>query len=267
MENIKNIAKALMEFQAEVEPIPKSKEGYNYKYADLPTILGAINPILYKNGLALTQLIGNEETRLSVHTILIHPESGETLESTVSHDVSEKSKMTSIQQAGSVSTYLRRYSIAAMLNIVTDEDLDGSLERNLKKAQTLTKKQVKEINDLLVESESKHDKFTDWLTQHFGYPILSVEEIPREGFVSVKGKLKTKIFNISKRKIPKPAAFTGTDWIIKFNKYASELWGSDGPEVQDINAVEYCSKHGVDYGNLTQEKAEMLVKRLEEEKQ
>jgi hypothetical protein len=275
VENIKNIAKALGEFQAEVPTFPKGKQGNGYKYADLPSIIPVITPMLKKHGLILTQIVGNgtcEEPSVSVETILIH-ESGECLSSKIFQPIKEVPgknggiRTTLIQSAGSAITYLRRYSIAAMLGIVTDEDTDGSLSQNVKKSNPITKEQSQELKQMLTESKSDYDKFIKWLEKWFNFPISSIDEIPSDGFMGVKGQLEKKIFAQNRKNLPKPAAFTGIDWIIKFNKYASELWGSDGPEVQDINVVEYCSKHGVDYGNLTQEKAEMLVKRLEEEKQ
>jgi len=155
--NIKNIAVALGKFQNECPAIEKSKKGYNYKYADLPAIIETISPILEKNGLAFTQLISGDHETVIVSTFLIHCESGETLDTNISGNVSEnKGKMTNIQAQGSVITYLRRYSLAAMLGIVTDEDVDGSIEKskNQPKAPEKPKGMTVDTIVLLIEKET-----------------------------------------------------------------------------------------------------------------
>lgn len=48
---MKNIYKALAEFQQECPVIHKGTSGFNYSYADLPAIFEIINPLLKKHGL------------------------------------------------------------------------------------------------------------------------------------------------------------------------------------------------------------------------
>jgi hypothetical protein len=74
---MKNIYKALADFQQEVPVILKDTTGHNYKYADLPAIFEVINPLLKKHGLGFTQPINGSK----IKTILFHIESGETIES------------------------------------------------------------------------------------------------------------------------------------------------------------------------------------------
>ena len=45
---MKNLYKALAEFQQEVPVIHKGTSGYGYSYADLPAIFEIINPLLKK---------------------------------------------------------------------------------------------------------------------------------------------------------------------------------------------------------------------------
>ena len=122
----KNIFKALADFQQEVPVIFKDTAAYSYKYADLPKILEVINPLLKKNGLGFTQLI-NENT---LKTIIFHVESGEQIESSVNipQGVELKGQNT-FQIMGSAITYLRRYSLSAMLGLVTDKDTDAAGEQ------------------------------------------------------------------------------------------------------------------------------------------
>jgi len=119
---MKNIFKALADFQQEVPVIHKGTEGFGYSYTDLPAIFEVINPLLKKHGLGFTQLV-NEN---SLKTILFHIESCETIESTTSLiDGVKLAKMNDFQVLGSQITYLRRYAISAMLGIVTDKDIDA----------------------------------------------------------------------------------------------------------------------------------------------
>lgn len=117
---------ALSAFQQDCPVIGKSTSGYNYKYADLPTIMGVINPILAKHGLVLAQPIQGAK----IQTILTHIKSGEQLISEA--DIPQGvvlNKMNQFQIDGSAITYYRRYALSSMLGIVTDEDTDASGEQ------------------------------------------------------------------------------------------------------------------------------------------
>ena len=120
---MKNIYKALANFQQEVPVIHKGTTGYGYSYADLPAIFEVINPLLKKNGLGFTQLI----IGTSLKTIVFHVESGESLEglSEIPQGVS-LAKMNDFQVIGSAITYFRRYTLSSMLGLVTDKDSDAN---------------------------------------------------------------------------------------------------------------------------------------------
>ena len=120
---MKNIYKALAEFQQAVPVIHKGKDGYGYSYADLPTIFEVINPLLKTHGLGFTQLIEGQQ----IKTIIFHVESGETLES--STDIPQGvslAKMNAFQVLGSAITYIRRYALSSALGLVTDKDTDAN---------------------------------------------------------------------------------------------------------------------------------------------
>lgn len=129
-QSIQNIAKALMMFQSQCPAIEKSAKAYSFKYADLPSIVEIITPFLTKNNLCFSQLVGGDDDNVSITTILIHTESGEFLQSTISSKLEVGKGMTKIQSAGSVITYLRRYSLSSILGIVTDIDVDGHNKKN-----------------------------------------------------------------------------------------------------------------------------------------
>lgn len=119
---MKNLIKALSNFQSECPVIHKDTKGHNYTYADLPQIFSVINPLLKKNGLCFSQLLENE----GIRTILFHVESGESLESFTIIPKVKLGNMNDFQAYGSGVTYFRRYCLSSMLAIVTDKDLDAA---------------------------------------------------------------------------------------------------------------------------------------------
>ena len=124
-----NIYTALAKFQEEIKPIVQNTSGYNYKYADLGSIIETIKPILAKNGLGFVQPLDGK----SVKTIIFHSESGDNIEGTVEIPQGVELKgMNAYQSLGSAITYLRRYSLASMLGLITEEDTDASGEQIIK---------------------------------------------------------------------------------------------------------------------------------------
>lgn len=119
---MKNLFKALANFQQEVPVIHKDTQGYGYTYTNLTGILSVINPIMKKHGLGFTQLIDGD----GLKTIIFHCESGESIESTASipSNVSLKG-MNAFQVLGSANTYIRRYALSSALGLVTDKDIDA----------------------------------------------------------------------------------------------------------------------------------------------
>jgi len=119
---MKNLFKALANFQQQVPVIHKGTQGYGYSYADLPAIFEIINPLLKENGLGFTQLIEGQ----GVKTIIFHIESGEKIESLtdIPQGVTLKG-MNDFQVLGSAITYIRRYALSSALGLVTDKDTDA----------------------------------------------------------------------------------------------------------------------------------------------
>ena len=126
-ESIQNLAAALSKAQAEFPVIkfdsvnPFLKNGY----ASLGAVIAGTRPVLAKNGLAVTQLTFGEDGVVGVETMLTHS-SGEWISDRVSMQVGEERGKSSAQVAGSIVTYLRRYSLASILGVYADEDGDGN---------------------------------------------------------------------------------------------------------------------------------------------
>jgi hypothetical protein len=123
---MKNLLKALAEFQQTVPVIHKGTQGYGYSYANLATIFEIINPILEANKLGFTQLVGDN----NIKTIIFHYESGEQLETitTIPQGTNLKG-MNDFQTLGSAITYIRRYALSSALGLITDKDTDASGEQ------------------------------------------------------------------------------------------------------------------------------------------
>lgn len=131
---MKNLYKALADFQQEVPVIHKDTQGFNYSYADLPTILEVINPLMKKHGLGFTQTfnlsIVNNCSQNILTTTLFHVESTEQVMSQIVIPQGvQLNKMNEFQVLGSGITYLRRYALSAMLGLVTDKDTDAAGEQ------------------------------------------------------------------------------------------------------------------------------------------
>jgi hypothetical protein len=119
---MKNLIKALSDFQNDCPIIHKDTKGHNYTYADLPQIFSVINPLLKKHKLCFTQLLEND----GIRTILFHVESGEQIESFTTIPLVKLGAMNEYQSYGSGVTYFRRYALSSMLGLVTDKDTDAA---------------------------------------------------------------------------------------------------------------------------------------------
>ena len=153
---MKNLFKALADFQQEVPIIHKGTSGYGYSYADLPDTIEIINPYLAKNKLGFTQLVGSA----NVKTIIFHWESGESLETTtdIPQGVTLKG-MNDFQVLGSAITYIRRYALSSALGLVTDSDPDANGVKEKPTQQSQPKQETKQ------EPKEDKPKVDKWMTE------------------------------------------------------------------------------------------------------
>jgi hypothetical protein len=128
-QSIKEIAKALGQFQEDVESV--KKDGINpyfkSKYATLENVLNTIKKPLADQGLSFSQFPTGEN---ELTTILIHT-SGEFLQATCQMNVKDPTP----QAQGSAITYMRRYAISSILGIATEDDDDGNVASAPKKVE------------------------------------------------------------------------------------------------------------------------------------
>lgn len=118
------LAPALVALQSELTPVDKSADNPFFKssYAPLPEVMKALQPLLSKNKLAISQFVTNLDGQSAMATMLIH-ESGQVL--TVPPQPLLLTKQDP-QSQGSAITYARRYGVMAVLGLVADEDDDGN---------------------------------------------------------------------------------------------------------------------------------------------
>lgn len=137
-DSIKNLAEALNKAQAEFSPAPENANNPHLrnKYADLGSIIETVKPVLAKYGLSVSQLVEGHAGEIGVSNVLMHA-SGEWLESYVSMPIGDAKGNNPAQIAGSIISYLRRYSLAAMLGVYAGGDDDAnSVSPSNKPAQT-----------------------------------------------------------------------------------------------------------------------------------
>lgn len=124
-ESIVEISKALAEFRKEVKQPMKDGNNpfFKSKYVPLENVIEAIDETAPKTGLSFTQwALNNSEGTVGVATLLLHT-SGEFIE----YDpVFMKGEKQTPQGAGSVISYLKRYTLSAIFGITSDQDDDGN---------------------------------------------------------------------------------------------------------------------------------------------
>jgi hypothetical protein len=102
----------------------KNKEGkkiYEFTYAELGPILEVVRKPLSDNGLAVMQLLTQHDGNTWLRTVLVHT-SGEQ----VACDMLVGAVGMDMQAMGGKVTYLRRYSISALLGIASEPDADDA---------------------------------------------------------------------------------------------------------------------------------------------
>lgn len=119
-DSIAKIAKALCMAQSKLETVKRSTQAYNYKYADLASVIEAGKKVMTENGLSISQLMEPDTDKAIVITLLMH-ESGEWIKSTVAL----KPTANTPQAMGSAITYARRYGYQAILGLSAEDD-DGN---------------------------------------------------------------------------------------------------------------------------------------------
>ncbi len=175
-ETTDKIGAALVKALGELTNPPNSAVNpyFKSKYAPLPDILNHVRPVLKKNGLCVMQ-------DASVTTRIFHS-SGEWIESEKLFLVPQKDDP---QGHGGAITYARRYQLASMLGISSEDDDDANYaSQPSEKPQAqkptggsfLTEKQVKFLHVLCSKKSHDTDATVAAIKEQFG--VDSFAKIP-----------------------------------------------------------------------------------------
>lgn len=155
---IQGIAAALAKTQGEIKAAIKDSTNPHFKskYADLTAVWEACRGPLSKNGLAIVQTTEFDASDVWLVTTLLHT-SGES----ISGRYPLRPVKNDPQGYGSALTYARRYTIAALVGVVADEDDDGNrASRGGKEDDVLIDEvQLNNLRDLLAKTNSDVEAF------------------------------------------------------------------------------------------------------------
>lgn len=183
---------ALAAAQGEIENATKNAKNPHFKnnYADLAECLNTIRPVFSAHGLAVIQSAGHfDGAMVTVTTIITHKTGG-----MISSESTCVPAKTDAQGIGAATTYLRRYSVAAMCGIAQEDD-DGQSARHDKSPTTKTmpsnltigEEEFGELNRLLDETGSDKVAFCGY----FG--VDSVAAMPMNKYSTAVSMLQKKV--------------------------------------------------------------------------
>ena len=205
-EQINELATALSKAQGEMQAAIKDKVNPFYKsyYADLGSVWDAARPVLSKYGLCVMQTTELVADKTIMVTTLAHT-SGQWVKSCLALNPSKNDS----QGMGAAITYLRRYSLSAIVGVVCDDDNDGETAVGRGKAQTtpprvaprqdvdieidrIGKAEIIALNGLIANlDEDSNKSFFDWIKKSFN--AQAVQDIPRNSYEKCMASLNAKI--------------------------------------------------------------------------
>jgi hypothetical protein len=117
---------ALAALQAELPKLPKDKTNphFHSKFTGLDTIVDAVGPLLVKHRLVWMTMPGRDQFGPYLEYRLVHVDSD--AEGGIFGRMPLLLTKDDMQGLGSALTYARRYALSSVLNLVADEDDDGS---------------------------------------------------------------------------------------------------------------------------------------------
>ena len=198
-ENINELASALAKAQGEMQAAIKDSVNpfFKSKYADLGSVWDAARPVLSKNGLCViqsTEILGD---KIVMVTTLAHS-SGQWMKSYLPLNPSKNDS----QGVGAAITYLRRYSLSALVGVVCDDDDDGETAVGRGKATPskpsvqpiipITKEQYAYLGKMIEKLDSDTRLgFINWIGNE--YKCADMNELPQNAYERCMTMLNAKI--------------------------------------------------------------------------
>lgn len=143
-EQINELASALAKAQGQIAPAKYDGRNPHLKnrYATLAAIWDAIRNPLSENGLSVVQVVTTEPDGMFLLTRLMHS-SGQYIQAVYPITAGDSRGMSSAQAIGSALTYARRYSLTALVGVVSDDDDDGNAAGDTQTQRSQPQEQAK----------------------------------------------------------------------------------------------------------------------------
>lgn len=140
-DTIGELAKALAAANLEIvnPALDAVNPHFKSRYASLGAIINAVRLPLARHGISAVQTVSTDGGAVGVTTTLLHA-SGEWMAETAMSALPDRA---TVQQLGSVITYLRRYALASITGIVGEDDDDGNASTSPSAPRTEARKPFK----------------------------------------------------------------------------------------------------------------------------
>lgn len=156
---------ALAKAQGAIENASKNAANPHFrsKYADLAEVLNTIRPEFTANGLSVIQSTGFDGSLVHVTTVLAHSSGGY-----ITTTASCAPAKSDAQGIGSATTYLRRYSAAAVAGIAQEDDDGNAAAHGGKPAPVADVNQAWIDKAAKVETEADYHELRQAVVAKFG---------------------------------------------------------------------------------------------------
>lgn len=197
-EQINELAAALSKAQGKITPAIKDSTNpfFKSKYADLSSVWDACKTALTENGLAVMQTTDYKDGQMVLLTTLAHS-SGQWIRSCIPINPTKNDA----QGIGSAITYMRRYSLASIVGVTTDEDDDGNAaslpnaNRNSSfgSGSKISQSSAKELEDMLKSCPTDFQKnFWNYMKSEVK-GIEKMDQLPEGMYLRIKSSISKKL--------------------------------------------------------------------------
>jgi hypothetical protein len=191
----------LIKVQSALESVGKSSLNPHFKnkYANLTDILSVVKPALNNNNFFLTQKVLIKDSNEVLKTEITH-KSGQILESEAPLNVADRNNP---QKYGSAITYMRRYSLTALLGI-EEEDDDGqkATQQKVPVDRPLNPAEIATIQKM-IDKVSEIDPDFSIVTMCEALKVKSLAEIKHSRFNNIVSRLTEKLTPEEPKEEPK----------------------------------------------------------------
>lgn len=176
---------ALAEMQPDLPEIPENGKGHgNIRYALWEDINELIKPVLGRHGFSLSFRTGQSDGKIIVTGVLSHRD-GHSEETTMHLPTDASGSKNAVQAVGSSTSYGKRYTAQALLNLTSrGEDDDGKASNA---GAPISEEQIVQIRELIDATNSDIAKFCKFMK------VDALPKIPASKFEAAVAALKSKV--------------------------------------------------------------------------